>query len=73
MADDPRVVPGDKRNLAIAILVKHFHQVSLGRCGECCKKHRADSVRILPTLRLDPNAHTVAMSGASSAFIPTTL
>ena len=73
MADDLAALLGDERDFGIVILVEAGHEIGLGRRRKGGEENGPDRGRIFAGLRPDDERHVVEMSGASSAFMPTTL
>jgi hypothetical protein len=71
VADDPPLILGDQRELAIAVCAQPLDQIGLGRGRKGGEQDRPDRRGVGARFASEP--HTVAMSGASSAFMPTTL
>ena len=72
MADDLARLLGDQGYLGIEFFVESGHEIGLGPCREGGEVDRPDRLHVIAGGRSDRHAHVVAMSGASSAFMPTT-
>ena len=73
MTDDLAALLRDQRDFGIEILVEPRHEIGFGRGREGGEMDRPDRSASSAGLRPDRQGHVVAMSGASSAFMPTTL
>ena len=73
MPDDPQFVDSNQRNQRVASAAQPLNQIGLCRSRKGGDMELSDCVRILGPGVADGDRQTVLMSGASSAFMPTTL
>jgi hypothetical protein len=73
VADDLARLLRHQRDFRIEVFVQAADQIGLGGGGKGGEMDRPDRLGVVGGRRPDDQGHVVAMSGASSAFIPTTL